>query len=64
MAPITDNKAAWNPVEYATSLEVGPGPVPDPGENEVVIEVAYAAVNPVDWMVSIPKRQALTVANS
>ncbi|CZR68146.1 related to oxidoreductase [Phialocephala subalpina] len=49
MAQITNNKAAWIPFEKAKYLEVGPGPTPDPGENEVVIKVAYAAVNPSDW---------------
>lgn len=50
MAPITGNRAAWIPKENAT-IEVGPGPTPEPAENEVVIEVAYAAVNPTDWKV-------------
>ncbi|APA08882.1 hypothetical protein sscle_04g036520 [Sclerotinia sclerotiorum 1980 UF-70] len=50
MSPITNNQAAWAPTENA-KLEVGPGPVPDPKENEVVIEVAYAAVNPMDWKI-------------
>ncbi|KAF8860590.1 putative quinone oxidoreductase [Acephala macrosclerotiorum] len=49
MAQITDNKAAWIPFEKAKYLEVGPGPTPDPSENEVVIKVAYAAVNPSDY---------------
>ena len=51
MAHITENKAAWLPKERAAATEVGPGPTPDPGENEVVIEVAYAAVNPTDYKV-------------
>lgn len=51
MAQIADNKAAWLPQEKAKSMEVGPGPNPNPAENEVVIKVAYAAVNPVDWKV-------------
>lgn len=50
MSPITNNQAAWMPTEKA-QLKVGPGPVPSPKDNEVVIEVAYAAVNPVDWKV-------------
>ncbi|KAI9742857.1 MAG: hypothetical protein M1818_003586 [Claussenomyces sp. TS43310] len=49
MSPITGNKAAWLPTERATTMEVGPGPTPNPTENEVVVEVAYAAVNPTDW---------------
>ncbi|KAH6679833.1 zinc-binding oxidoreductase-like protein CipB [Halenospora varia] len=48
MSSITGNEAAWIPAEKAR-MEVGPGPAPDPAENEVVIEVAYAAVNPTDW---------------
>ena len=54
MAPIIENKAAWIPRKGATPFEVGPAPAPEPAENEVVIEVAYAAVNPVDWKVSRP----------
>ncbi|CAD6446014.1 b9fe396f-29e8-402e-aa0f-fa24a5e3b598 [Sclerotinia trifoliorum] len=50
MSLITNNQAAWTPTENA-KVEVGPGPVPNPKENEVVIEVAYAAVNPMDWKI-------------
>jgi NADPH:quinone reductase-like Zn-dependent oxidoreductase len=53
MAQITDNQAAWLPEEKARSMEVGPGPTPNPEENEVVIKVAYAAVNPTDWKVRL-----------
>lgn len=52
MIQITGNKAAWIPFEKAKDLEVGPGPKPNPTENEVVIKVAFAAVNPTDWKVS------------
>lgn len=52
MAPILDNEAAWIKAFKAYPLEVGPGPQPDPTENEVVIKVAYAAANPLDWKVS------------
>lgn len=53
MSYISGNIAAWLPTEKAAAVEIGPGPTPDPAENEVVIEVAYAAVNPTDWMVGI-----------
>ncbi|KAJ6102527.1 alcohol dehydrogenase [Penicillium sp. IBT 16267x] len=43
------NEAAWLQSANSRSLQVGPGPAPNPSENEVVIKVAYAAVNPVDW---------------
>ncbi len=53
MTKISDNKAAWLPAEQAPAMEVGTAPTPIPEENEVVIKVAYAAVNPADWMVRI-----------
>ncbi|PKX88369.1 zinc-binding alcohol dehydrogenase family protein [Aspergillus novofumigatus IBT 16806] len=49
MSSVTGNEAAWIPAEKA-KCEVGPGPLPKPAENEVVIEVAYAAVNPIDYL--------------
>ncbi|GFF54905.1 hypothetical protein IFM46972_10137 [Aspergillus udagawae] len=49
MSSITSNEAAWIRTEKSI-CEVGPGPVPKPTENEVVIEVAYAAVNPIDYL--------------
>lgn len=52
MASIFKNEAAWVTSAKARPLEVGPGPQPNPSENEVVIKVAYAAVNPTDWKVS------------
>lgn len=48
------NQAAWQPKARTRSLRVGPGPIPSPNEHEVVIKVAYAAVNPTDWKVSKP----------
>lgn len=48
---ITDNQAAWQTAATTRPLKVGPGPTPDPAENEVVIKVAYAAVNSCDWNV-------------
>lgn len=32
-------------------MVVEDGPTPEPSENEVVIKVSYAAVNPSDWKV-------------
>lgn len=52
MSRITDNKAAWITEKGARPFKVGPGPIPDPAENEVVIKVAYTAINPVDVIVS------------
>ncbi|KAJ5636216.1 alcohol dehydrogenase [Penicillium longicatenatum] len=43
------NEAAWLPSANSPPVQVGPGPAPNPSENEVVIKVAYSAVNPVDW---------------
>lgn len=52
MSRITDNKAAWITEKGARPFKVGPGPIPDPAENEVVIKIAYTAINPVDVIVS------------
>lgn len=49
--PVFENKAAWITAAQANPLKVGPGPIPNPSDDEVVIKVAYAAVNPVDWKV-------------
>lgn len=51
MASPLKNEAAWISVAKGRPLKVGPGPTPDPSENELVIKVAYAAVNPTDWAV-------------
>lgn len=45
------NRAAWIQGEKVHPLVVEDGPTPDPSENEVVIKVSYAAVNPADWVV-------------
>ncbi|KAJ5713359.1 alcohol dehydrogenase [Penicillium malachiteum] len=43
------NEAAWLPTANARPVKVEHGPTPNPCENEVVIKVAYASVNPADW---------------
>ncbi|KAF3393055.1 Zinc-binding alcohol dehydrogenase domain-containing protein cipB [Talaromyces pinophilus] len=48
MSQVTENKAAWITEKGARPFKVGPGPIPNPAENEVVIKVAYTAMNPVD----------------
>lgn len=48
---ITGNQAAWQTAAETRPLEVGPAPDPNPAENEIVIRVAYAAVNSCDWNV-------------
>lgn len=45
------NEAAWIASAKSKPLQVGPAPAPIPEENEIVIKVAYAAINPVDWKV-------------
>jgi NADPH:quinone reductase-like Zn-dependent oxidoreductase len=54
MSQITNNIAAWLPYEKATKMEIGVGPTPNPTDKEVVIKVAYAAVNPADWKARTP----------
>ena len=46
-----NNRAAWLMAAKASPLVVGPGPKPMPLADEVVIRVAYAAINPIDWKV-------------
>jgi len=53
MSAAINNQAAWIVSEKERPLKVGPGPVPNPAKNEVVIKVAYAAVNPTDYKVNI-----------
>ncbi|KAJ5246254.1 alcohol dehydrogenase [Penicillium chermesinum] len=46
-----ENQAALQIEAKARPFKVGPGPVPNPSEDEVVIKVAYVAINPVDHIV-------------
>jgi NADPH:quinone reductase-like Zn-dependent oxidoreductase len=66
MAQNFENQAAWILAEKERPLKVGPWPKPDPAENEVVIKVAYAAVNPTDWKVtqSSPNRSETNLTAS
>lgn len=43
------NQAAWLPFAKARPLQVGPAPKPSPLPAEIVIKVAYVAINPVDY---------------
>jgi NADPH:quinone reductase-like Zn-dependent oxidoreductase len=52
MSSVLKNEAAWVVAEKAYPMEVKPGPTPNPSENEIVIKVAYAAVNPTDYKVN------------
>jgi NADPH:quinone reductase-like Zn-dependent oxidoreductase len=57
MSPSFNNEAAWIETEKANPLVVGPGPTPSPGEDEIVIKVAYATVNPTDYKVSKQRKE-------
>jgi NADPH:quinone reductase-like Zn-dependent oxidoreductase len=43
------NKAAWQPSANSHQLEVHDGPTPAPSADEIVIKVAYVAINPSEW---------------
>ncbi|KAI9739701.1 MAG: hypothetical protein M1834_006420 [Cirrosporium novae-zelandiae] len=49
MSSIMNNQAVWITAPKAKPFKVGPGPTPNPGEKEMVIKVAYAAINPSEW---------------
>ncbi|KAK5551685.1 hypothetical protein LTR46_010280 [Exophiala xenobiotica] len=50
MAAEIVNRAAWQTGPEVKPLEVGPGPAQDkPAADEVVIKVAYVAINPSEW---------------
>lgn len=55
MSPLV-NEAAWITSAKSKPLQVGPAPAPMPEEHEIVIKVAYASVNPVDWKVGFLPR--------
>ncbi len=46
------NEAAWIVSEKAHPMDVRTAPTPNPGDHEIVIRVAYAAVNPTDYKVN------------
>ena len=48
------NHAAWQPYEFAKTLEVREGPSPQPQEDEVVVKVFYVGIAPGDWKVINP----------
>lgn len=51
MASGVKNQAAYIVAEKKSPLEVRDAPTPQPADDEVVIKVAYAAINPTDWKV-------------
>jgi len=58
---IANNQAAWILKEKDKSLVIKEGPTPDPAKDEVVIEVAYAAINSTDWKVN--KKSTISKSN-
>lgn len=44
------NRAAYIPSAHGR-LEVRDAPYPTPGEHEMVVQVGYVAINPVEWKV-------------
>jgi NADPH:quinone reductase-like Zn-dependent oxidoreductase len=60
MSSELQNEAAWIIAEKAHPMEVRQGPTPNPTENEIVIKVAYAAVNPTDYKVNMLQLIATT----
>ncbi|KAI0143166.1 GroES-like protein [Xylariaceae sp. FL1272] len=49
MAPT--NTAAWYPSSQAPALEIGPTPYPTANAGEIIVKVAVAAFNPVDYKI-------------
>ena len=44
------NRAAWIPREKA-QLEVAKAPLPECGDDNLLVQVHYVAINPVDWKI-------------
>ena len=52
MASISNNRAAWQMAAYDKDFSVKPGPdQSQPVDDEVVVQVAYVAINPSEWKV-------------
>lgn len=45
------NAAAWLFTEKAPELEVAEAPLPDCGDEDIIIKTRYVAINPVDWKI-------------
>jgi hypothetical protein len=52
-APV-DNQAAWWQSAQDKHFTVAPAPAYTPADDEVVIKVAYVAINPSEWKVRQP----------
>ncbi|KAI1746383.1 GroES-like protein [Xylaria scruposa] len=51
MAP--SNTCAFLPAARANPLSIGPAPYPTVGKNEIIVKVAAAAINPIDYYIQM-----------
>lgn len=52
MTAIENNRAAWQKAALDKQFVVGPGPdQTKPADDELIIKVAYVAINPSEWKV-------------